>query len=1039
MAAAAAEVATEPAKVLSFQHNADQGIDITVSRSPSGTYSVRINSTADRPELCVYWGVEDWAAPDPTSWPPGTSESGGGPVLSPLGASGEVVISFPEASCPSKVVFVLREGEKWMNNGGGDFAAYLKPPGVDEIVQKVITAETEHDRWSLFNRFVLATQLLDAALAAGPSGMGLMLTWLRLSSLRLLPWYKGTNYQSKDAAHVQKVLAQRMADAARGAEHPACRMLARACMATLPRGGGNGDDIRMGILNVMREHGIAEGHRPGIRDEFLESWHQKLHTNTTPEDVTICEAYLAFLHTNDMGEFWRVAWERGRLTPETLTSMDHPIKPHPFHLPQLIPSMQHYLWILKTTHAGADLDVAFEMTRGRLDGELAWMIGDLLAHRNEWWVPGKIVEVRRRLEGYWRADGAPRDVLMLDIALDSYFRLCVERTDKAALSRDDLITLVGLVLDNAVIASESEELSAAHALWNRLLGAPGRWEEAQWGALALAAADNVSLCLEAFADGIVAAVQPYAERFGAACAIDPTYILNFSEEVVRSQPAFILSPLLQQLGPALRAAAGVGAWQVVSQGSGVASGRLVSMPDLTDIQGKTMPEATVIVAERLTGNEDIPEGVTAIVTSSATDVLSHVAIRARAQGVLLATCFDPEQLDAVRAMVAEHVVLSVAPSGDVVASAGDAPAASNAAEKGGTAPKVKVAKPKAAKSKTKTAPWVLQEADFADGLVGGKALNLAALRGKLPAAVGMPSSIALPFGTFERVLAHTLSASVAARVADLEAEVAKVGAGGGVPPALSALRETISSQLVAPPELVAEAAAAAAASGLIVSAEEWAGGESAAWHEAWAAISAVWASKWNDRAWLSRRAQGIPDTELYMSVLLQTVIPAQYAFVLHTADPITGDKDRLHGELVAGMGEALVGNFPGRALSFACSTTGSTILNLDIAFLPSKRDALRAVGDAPLIARSDSNGEDLEAFAGAGLYDSVPLSALRRETVRYAESALLWDAAWRGEMLKSLAEVGVAIEAACGSPQDVEGVVDAKGEVFVVQTRPQVL
>ena len=31
---------------------------------------------------------------------------------------------------------------------------------------------------------------------------------------------------------------------------------------------------------------------------------QKLHTNTTPEDVTICEAYLAFLRSNDMGEFW---------------------------------------------------------------------------------------------------------------------------------------------------------------------------------------------------------------------------------------------------------------------------------------------------------------------------------------------------------------------------------------------------------------------------------------------------------------------------------------------------------------------------------------------------------------------------------------------------------------------------------------------------------------------------------------------------------------------------------------------------------------
>ena len=33
-------------------------------------------------------------------------------------------------------------------------------------------------------------------------------------------------------------------------------------LAGLPRGGGDGDAIRLGILNVMRENGIREGHRP---------------------------------------------------------------------------------------------------------------------------------------------------------------------------------------------------------------------------------------------------------------------------------------------------------------------------------------------------------------------------------------------------------------------------------------------------------------------------------------------------------------------------------------------------------------------------------------------------------------------------------------------------------------------------------------------------------------------------------------------------------------------------------------------------------
>ncbi len=41
---------------------------------------------------------------------------------------------------------------------------------------------------------------------------------------------------------------------------------------------------------------------------------------------------------------------------------------------------------------------------------------------------------------------------MLDIALDSWFRVCVERMEKSKLSGDDLIELVALVLDNASIA-----------------------------------------------------------------------------------------------------------------------------------------------------------------------------------------------------------------------------------------------------------------------------------------------------------------------------------------------------------------------------------------------------------------------------------------------------------------------------------------------------------------------------------------------------------------------------------------------------------
>lgn len=99
-------------------------------------------------------------------------------------------------------------------------------------------------------------------LATGPEGMGFIYTWLRLSALRQLDWYRNSNYQSKDIAHVQKVITQRAAEKASGADDPLVRLLARLTVSLLPRGGGDGDAIRMGILHIMRDNGIKEGHRP---------------------------------------------------------------------------------------------------------------------------------------------------------------------------------------------------------------------------------------------------------------------------------------------------------------------------------------------------------------------------------------------------------------------------------------------------------------------------------------------------------------------------------------------------------------------------------------------------------------------------------------------------------------------------------------------------------------------------------------------------------------------------------------------------------
>ncbi len=65
-------------------------------------------------------------------------------------------------------------------------------------------------------------------------------------------------------------------------------------------------------------------------------------------------------------------------------------------------------------------------------------------------------------------------------------------------------------------------------------------------------------------------------------------------------------------------------------------------------------------------------------------------------------------------------------------------------------------------------------------------------------------------------------------------------------------------------------------------------GSSPSWEKMWHAIKAVWASKWNSRAVSSLSKAGLQQQDLQMAVLCQPVVPAQYAFVAHTTNPVTG-------------------------------------------------------------------------------------------------------------------------------------------------------
>lgn len=69
--------------------------------------------------------------------------------------------------------------------------------------------------------------------------------------------------------------------------------------------------------------------------------------------------------------------------------------------------------------------------------------------------------------------------------------------------------------------------------------------------------------------------------------------------------------------------------------------------------------------------------------------------------------------------------------------------------------------------------WALPESEFGEGVVGGKSGNLARLRGQLPDWIHVPASVALPFGSCERVLQDPANANVAKTVAAAQQELVR--------------------------------------------------------------------------------------------------------------------------------------------------------------------------------------------------------------------------------------------------------------------------
>ncbi|KAH9746640.1 alpha-glucan water dikinase 2 [Citrus sinensis] len=794
------------------------------------------------------------------------------------------------------------------------------------LLDEISCREKEAER-SLMHRFNIAAELTEQCKGEGELGLIAIMVWMSEIS----------EAQDRFTNLLQKIYSSQPND----------REIVRLIMAFVGRGGQGdvGQRIRDEILVIQRNNDCKTG--------MMEEWHQKLHNNTSPDDIIICEALLNYIRCGfKIDAYWQTLNCHG-LSKQKLASYDRPIVSEPRFRADAKESLTRdltmYLKTLKAVHSGADLESAIETCYK------------------------KLVDSRIELHPVLgTARGRAKDLLFLDISLASAIKTTMER---------------GL-----------KDLNFSHPPdWYRV-SESYITNDAQWALQAKAILDRLQLVLAERSQTYQKKFQPSVKYLGCLLGVEKYAV----QELVRAQSEAVLSILINRFEPVLRKVANLGCWQVISPVE--VCGFITSVNELITLQNKVYRRPTIIIASRITGEEEIPVGVVAVLTPDMPDVLSHVCF---------ATCFDQNILRNLRLKEGKAVSIRLKSTNLIISDI----SSSNLSLSSSALPSI----PRGITFKRKIfrGKYAVSVEDFTPDMVGAKSCNIKFLRERVPSWIKIPTSVAIPFGAFETVLSENINKDIANKISRLYKFI-----NGGDLSKLQEIQEAV-LQMSAPLSLIYELKNKMRSSGM-----PWPGDEG--WNLAWRSIKKVWASKWNERAFISCRKANLNHDNLCMAVLIQETICGDYAFVIHTKNPLSGDNSEIYTEIVKGLGETLVGAYPGRAMSFV--TKKNNLKSPIVTCYPSKLIGL--YGKPSIIFRSDSNGEDLEKYAGAGLYDSVIMNDPEKVVLDYSRDPMVGDKSFQTSVFSKIAETGKIIESLYGYPQDIEGVLK-DGLIYVVQARPQ--
>ncbi len=504
------------------------------------------------------------------------------------------------------------------------------------------------------------------------------------------------------------------------------------------------------------------------------------------------------------------------------------------------------------------------------------------------------------------------------------------------------------------------------------------------------------------------------------------WVENYTIDRLKGESLYQLSLAVDTLGEEIRRQTGKSRWHVIVRGTSTGKIRLIR--DVEDLRESPVKPDEIAVVPSLPLDAPQIKEAAGILSFEATPLLGHGPYQARdrANPIPYASTTNKKTREMLEKLNGRWVELHVE-QGDVSVRRIPEP--------------LRGIKQQPPAVKEQDAPVVLGPANLTDDKamfalseytydqVGAKAMRLVEMQ-QSDIGVQVPEHFPIPFAVYERVLNDPVNAGLAQDIKSRIDKVTSANFRGNFKKELEEIRNRITSMEIPDsmlrkihtrmkytfhqkPVFVRSSSNAEDLEGYSGAGLFDSYGGIVSRHELESAMLKVWASVWNERAFMDRQNKGVDHKNVKMALLVQEMVPVDYSFVINTVDPVTGNPDIAVMEMVQGYGEALVSGDPrfrGQPYRILYNRKTGEI----------KVDSLADISERIV---ADASGRLQYAPT-----DYVNESFLRREGDL--------------EHLKRIFEKALKIEALFGAPQEIEGAMSVQAnnwDVQVVQSRRQVI